>query len=181
MNLPCATITTLVFPLTHIKRVFNFTRLLLTLIWKGIWKSIWELLDSLVLLPLSCHFIIFSCVKYSLNLLNPSFFVSEHYHHLLDISLTVWFFYSAGMSVARCASTEASMSLHLQITLWSFWLQNIYHNLYYEAMSLPVLAKLHAPPAALFKQGLLGLPVIFEQRRWHTIKHLWPDCWNLSC
>lgn len=37
-------------------------------------------------------------------------------------------------------------------------------------MSLSVLARLHALPAALFKQGLLGLPVTSEQKRWQHHK-----------
>lgn len=65
---------------------------------------------------------------------------------------------------------KLGMSLHLQITLYCFWLQNIYCNLYYKATSLPVLAKLRALPATLFKQGLLELPAIFEQKRWQHRK-----------
>lgn len=40
----------------------------------------------------------------------------------------------------------------------------------YKAAFLSVLGKLHALPATLFKQGLLGLPAISKQKRWQHRK-----------
>lgn len=53
MNLLCATVTTSrepapALPLMCIKCIFNFTSVLLTLVWKGIWKGNWEWLGCLL-------------------------------------------------------------------------------------------------------------------------------------
>ena len=191
MNLLRATIATShapapVFPLMCIKCIFNFTRLLLTLIWKGVWKGNWDQPGCLL-----CTFHCFTTsVKSPLIFLlckiqsePPESFLTETLLCLLTLSSPsrplsgyYYFFYSAGMSVARPEKRYWSWACpciykcHYSVSDYKIFIATSTMWTCYKAMFLPLMGKIRALLAALFKEGLLGLRTISEQKRWQHRK-----------